>query len=324
MESIIILGAGNIGSRHLQGLSNLAFPADIFVVDPKKKSRSLSKKRWNDISCNKHSVSYYESVENIGQSEITVCIIATPASVRKHAFEDLIHHCSVESIIFEKFLFQTEKDYYEVENSLERRNIDAWVNCPRRNYDLYKNIKRSISEDQIKMSVCGANWGIGCNGIHYADLFGWLTESKRINWNNSLLQERILEAKRDGFVEFAGTLFGTDTNNNSIILSSFEANDSYVTVRISTPSQQWIIDPIAKHKKNIIKRKNDWVSEQTSVEIPYISELIGRIVTNIVQQNECDLPTFTESKEYHLPLLQTLRQHIEMVRDEEIKECPIT
>jgi hypothetical protein len=294
------------------------------VVDPDKESLSLSRRRWNAVNCDRHNVSYHESLDSIDECDISVGIIATPASVRRNVFETLIQYFDVESIIFEKFLFQCEKSYFDVQKSLEKNNIDAWVNCPRRHYDLYQNIKKSLSSEKIEMSVSGTRWGLGCNAIHYADLFGWLTGSRRLYWNNSRLEPQLLEAKRDGFVEFAGSLIADDRTGNSLTLRCFEGQSSYATIRISTPSQQWIIDPLAKEKIHIMNRKKGWVSERTNVEIPYVSDITGEIVTEIKQNNECYLPTYTESKEYHLPLLRTLSHHIEMVQNKKIKKCPIT
>jgi len=324
MHSIVILGAGNIGSRHLQGLSDLKSSADIHIIDPQEKSRSLSKKRWNAVDCDIHNISYHKSIKSVDVDGVSVGIIATPASVRKHVFEDFISHCNVESVIFEKFLFQSEEDYFEVQTLLENNDIDAWVNCLRRDYDLYQDIKKSLSGERIEMSVTGTQWGMGCNAIHYADLFGWLTESKKLHWDNHLLEQRLLEAKRDGFVEFVGSLIANDTDGNSLTLTCFEGQPSYATVRISTPSQQWIIDPSMEEMTHIMNRQTEWVSERTDVEIPYVSEMTGEIVTKIIQDNECNLPTYTESKGYHLPLLRTLIHHIEKVQHEEIEKCPIT
>ena len=44
MPTIVIIGAGGIGSRHLQSLSNIKIPLQIFVVDPILKALKIAKK----------------------------------------------------------------------------------------------------------------------------------------------------------------------------------------------------------------------------------------------------------------------------------------
>lgn len=324
MRSIIILGAGNIGSRHLQGLSDLEFSSHIHVVDPDSKSLFLSQKRWDDLDCNRHVISYHSSIKEINKKEVSVAIIATPSSVRRDVFEDLIEHCDVESIIFEKFLFQVERDYHEVASSLRRNGINAWVNHPRRYFQIYKNIEDSIDNEPVNVSVSGTQWGLGCNAIHYADLFGWLTGSKELIWDNSSLENRLLEAKRNNFVEFAGTLSANDTAGNILSLTCFEGQEPYKTVRISTPTQQWIINPLEQEGVHITREKGEWVSKNIPAEIPYVSELTGEIVGEIIQNKTSDLPTYSKSKAYHLPLFRILRQHIGMIWGKEVEKCPIT
>jgi predicted dehydrogenase len=51
MINIAIIGAGQIGSRHLQALSYLEEHAVIQVVDPLEQSRKTAEERFND-TCN--------------------------------------------------------------------------------------------------------------------------------------------------------------------------------------------------------------------------------------------------------------------------------
>ena len=47
MFNILIIGAGNIGARHLQGLINVSLKLNIWVVDSSEDSIRTAKSLWN-------------------------------------------------------------------------------------------------------------------------------------------------------------------------------------------------------------------------------------------------------------------------------------
>ena len=49
-KNIAIIGGGQIGSRHLQGLAKLSKQFQIYVVDPDKQALSIAKQRYLEVS----------------------------------------------------------------------------------------------------------------------------------------------------------------------------------------------------------------------------------------------------------------------------------
>ena len=47
--SIAVIGAGEVGSRHLQALALLKRPVKIFVVDPSNESLRIAKERFQQV-----------------------------------------------------------------------------------------------------------------------------------------------------------------------------------------------------------------------------------------------------------------------------------
>ena len=54
-KKVVIIGAGNIGSRHLQALKAVKIPLEIFVIDPSQASLDLSKERYKSMPEGKFS-----------------------------------------------------------------------------------------------------------------------------------------------------------------------------------------------------------------------------------------------------------------------------
>ena len=68
MPTIVIIGAGGIGSRHLQSLSKIKIPLQIFVVDPILKALKIAKKMLEEsIPPDNHSkhTKYISNIKSI-------------------------------------------------------------------------------------------------------------------------------------------------------------------------------------------------------------------------------------------------------------------
>ena len=58
---LLIIGAGQLGSRHLQGLSKINNDIEIAVVDPNRDALELAHNRYEEMPSNSHihSVDYH-------------------------------------------------------------------------------------------------------------------------------------------------------------------------------------------------------------------------------------------------------------------------
>ena len=137
---IIIIGAGQIGSRHLQGAVTNKNQLSITVVDPSLVALRLSRKRAKEIKFgNQKPVTYSKKIPKNKSFEI--CIISTNADKRAEVTIDLLDTCSLNYLVFEKVVFQKKQDFKMISNIFKKKNINAWVNCPRRTFNIYEKIK---------------------------------------------------------------------------------------------------------------------------------------------------------------------------------------
>jgi len=65
--NIIIIGCGQIGSRHIQSLSNLEYPLNIQLVDPSKDSLRIAKNRFFEVCNNKDNSKFIKLYQNIDE-----------------------------------------------------------------------------------------------------------------------------------------------------------------------------------------------------------------------------------------------------------------
>lgn len=323
MNNVVIIGAGQLGSRHLQALALVSPEISIQVVDSSAEALSVAESRFKEVGSGfKGQISFHTSIAELPE-EISVAIVATGSKVRRAVLEQLLDHSNVMYCILEKVLFTKEEDYVAVEKLLKQKNVKAWVNCPRRMMKVYQDIQKEL-KGNIHFVATGNNWGMGCNGIHLLDIFSFLTGRTDIKLSNELIDKTILESKRPGYIEFSGAITGT-ANQHSFHITSFSEAVSPLHVHIHTGTTRYSLQEGANGKLWISRLDKNWEWEEKGFEMPFQSKLTNIVVQDLLSKGNCDLTPFETSKELHLLFLNNL---IDMMRkinnDNTIKECPIT
>ena len=324
MKKIVLIGAGQLGSRHLQGIAHCSFDITIEVVEPFDKSRELAKQRYEDIESNSKisSIDFYESIDQLSDT-LDIVIIATNADVRSSIIKELLSKKTVHNLILEKVLFQTEEEYHEVEKLLKETSTKCWVNHPRRTFPFYQALKKEIKDsEQISYMVQGGAWGLGCNGLHFIDHLSFLSNNTELKVDNDFLHPHVYEAKRADYVEFNGLLKGRIGNHIFSLYSDKEPVP--VSITITTDTLTAFIDE-ANGYTRIARKSNGWEWEESQQKIIYFqSELTNIVLEEIISTGSCALPTYDEAMKLHIPFLQALLSHMESVDGQVYTLCPIT
>lgn len=320
MRKLIIIGAGQLGSRHLQGAMQSHNPLEILVIDPSEESLNVAKLRAKEISetTPETSVEYAKNIPS--GCHFDICIIATSASVRASVTEQLLALNTVTNIIFEKVLFQNPAEYMYIQNLLEENNVSAWVNCPRRLYPTYIKVKSLLTDvKHIDMTVSGSSWGMACNSIHFIDLFSFLVGSVDLEVGKSNISEHLVESKRPGFYELNGQVSFT-IGNNRLSLECLESDAIEINVEIKTENSLINIDEI----KGVITHDYDEDFLGKSHSPLYQSQLTGNNIDEIISTSNLSLTPFKNSCLLHLPMLKLFMSHMSKQLGKELHACPIT
>lgn len=323
MFNICVIGAGQLGSRHLQALALVKEKINIQVVDPGQDSLKTAQQRFSEVAADfSGSISFHSSIADLS-SVLDVVIIATNSKVRRAVVEELVKHKTVKNLILEKFLFPTGADYSAVRKIIVDKRIKTWVNCPRRMVSFYQNLSLSL-QGPVHFSASGNAWGLGSNGIHLLDLFAFLTRSNELSLSGNLLDSAIIESKRPGYIEFSGSITGHSAQN-SLRITSFNENPSALQITISSPTVNYYIKEGAKSEVIISKQENGWVFEKEEFTIPFQSHLTNIVVDDILKSGTCALTEYRESEKLHVQFLNLLLQHLRKVKyNNTIQECLIT
>jgi len=324
MNKIALIGAGQLGSRHLQGVAKSNVDISIEVVEPFQESREAAKARYEEISENFRvkSISFFESIDELSE-DLDMVIVATNADIRYQVVKELLTKKKVTNLVLEKVLFQKVNEYEEVKSLLEKRSVKCWVNHPRRMFPFYKNLKNEIKNStQINYSVQGGAWGLACSGLHFIDHLSFLSEKNDVRLCFEGLDKKVYSTKRKNFAEFNGLLTGTMGNHKFSLFSHKETMP--FTLCITTDTLTANIDEINGYTR-IARKNNDWKWEESNEKIVHFqSELTNLLVDEIMTSGDCSLPTFNEAMNLHVPFIQALLEHMKSIDGKEYVTCPIT
>ncbi|MBT9493231.1 MAG: Gfo/Idh/MocA family oxidoreductase, partial [Paucibacter sp.] len=175
MYRIAVIGAGQLGGRHLQGLVRIEPQSQYFVVDPSTEALQTAHTRVQEtgVALAPDQVIYLTTLSDL-PSHLDYVVVATAADVRLNVLKKLLAEKSVSNLLLEKVLFQHIKDYQAALDLFEMLPTKVWVNCPRRVFPIYQTVKNFFSGQQLlQFQASGGNWGLGCNSVHFLDLIGY-------------------------------------------------------------------------------------------------------------------------------------------------------
>ncbi len=140
---VLLVGAGQLGSRHVQGVKHVNLPLSISVIDPNLDSLKLAKQRYQEgfNSSFERPIEFFHNLQSLKDKEFDLAIIATNSDVRRMVLEELFRQNTVKSVILEKLLFQRREDFSVINEIFSKFNTRAWVNCSMRSAPFYQKLK---------------------------------------------------------------------------------------------------------------------------------------------------------------------------------------
>jgi hypothetical protein len=317
---ILISGAGQLGSRYLQGLAKCSNSLKILVHDFNNESLQNAKKRWNEVvNINNHEVLYITSLKKLPKN-IDIAIVSTTANARLEATINIYKFTNVNYWILEKVLTQNED---EIDKLLSIINSSkAWVNTPRRLMPWHQNIKSQLEwGSPVNFYVKGGSWGLACNTIHFLDLFSWWTgESLEYIYTGSLNKDWF-KSKRANYWETSGEL-KAKFSNGSIAHIYADQSSEPVLIKIEnndggTCNYSWLINEVEG-----LAIRSDGLEISGNLNLQ--SEITAGLIDSILDSGDCGLPSLKESAELHKIFIREIHKHWKNFGNPSAAFVPIT
>lgn len=324
MKNIAIIGSGQLGSRHLQGM--LRYNSDqltVYIIDPSRESLDISFARANEIK-HPHLLTFKDDWNNLPEI-FDIVIVATSANVREQVINQLLSQYKVEYLILEKVLFTDLMAYQRVSELLKSKSTKTWVNHPRRMFISYHELKNILGKNFIgTFQLTGGNWGLGCNGLHFIDFFEYLSGSKLEIIDADWVDSEILESKRKGFVEFTGTLKGKLSNGSVFQVTSLKGEPAAGTIAIIDSENRFIIQESGSPAIYQMKKSDGFKQSILPFTMEFQSSLTTKLLEELFSGGNCNLPTYEEAKQTHVLFIKALLKPYNKSHKTDTHILPIT
>ena len=323
MKYIAVIGSGRIGCRHLQGLLKYMGQLEIYVFDISVDSLKTAQQHENEVPHN-HKVLYTQSWEILPEF-FDLVIVASNANVRESIIFKLLENHKVRYLILEKVLFQELGAYQRVQDLLVKHNVITYVNHPRRMFQSYQDLKINIDKtSKADYNVFGSNWGLGCNALHFLDLFVYLSGKNIQDLNVNAIDHVLLESPRKGFVEFTGTLTGHLSDASFFSITSSKEEISSIIITISNDYQMFIVQEDNIPYVYYLDKMIDFSCKIKKFKKQNQSELSNNILIGLLESDFCELPTFENARRTHELFLKSMLEKYNKINISESTNLPIT
>jgi predicted dehydrogenase len=298
----LLVGAGQLGSRYLQGLVRVDRELSITVVDNSSSSLDLAWQRLAEVSpATGHEVRFSTSLDE-APKQLDLVLVSVPAHCRADVVTAISARHQVTAWILEKVLAQSSQQVGQIEKTFEGHSR-VWVNTPRRIMTWHQEIKAQLLASgpaALRVLLAGGTWGLACNAIHFIDLVSWWTGGSVVGVDCRGLGDW-LPSKRSGFQEVFGSLIVHFREGSTLELI---CNQSDAAPRIEVETQEgiWLIDETAGRA---IGPSGQEIAGQLSLQ----SALTAPLVEQILTFGRCELPSLADSAAQHRPFLDALLQH---------------
>ena len=242
----LIVGVGELGSRHAQSLASLVQLDELILVDPNPNSLEVATQRVSSMGFKGVLSKFNRLLGSVGQIELAV--VATSSLQRLSSLEAVIAYSKPNHVLLEKLLTPSETQLSKLEIVIANSDSKFWVNCPMPFFDHYRYIEEALSQSggkpPLNYRVTGGNYGLVTNLIHYLDHFSKLSRSGLIDLR---LREgyKEISSKRAGYSEIIGCFFG-ETEKGDTFSVEFDPtiNGESLIIEISQGESIFKIDEI--------------------------------------------------------------------------------
>ena len=317
-HTIVIVGAGQLGSRYLQGLIKCSTRLRIYVQDVSKQALLKAEHRWNEVNgpFTHHIIFFVIDIERFPQ-QLDLAIIATTADSRPDVVRKIIRHSQVRYWILEKVLAQSTEALHALQLYVGSDSL-AWVNTPRRSLPWHKRIREQLNlKIPLRLIVEGGPWGLACNAMHFLDVMAWWSGENLESVCTDHLDDKWFPAKRAGSWEICGTLTANFSGGSTAKLISVSIGEATYLCKIVDANGTWCID-----EENGTAIYTDGL--EIPGRLPFQSEMTSALVDEILGSGRCLLPTLNSSVSIHRIFIDAMLDHWRAHQDPSATFIPIT
>lgn len=320
MYNVCVIGIGQLGRRHIEGLFKSNNNIRVFAYD--LAFDELQKWCINFIKSHENSnatIAKVKCLNDLEKVSFDLVIVATNALDRPKFLINYMSILTSKYWLIEKPLSQSNSGLAELTRLSQVKN--CWVNHWRRDTTMYKNLKTHFLKPKaIDVVVSGPNLGIACNISHFVDIVNFLNGETPKTVNTSELEKNWHPSKRQGFFDIDGILnIEFDKGSTLKVISNSDLSKYEIT-----------IDGKNLRAKNIKINEVEGAIHvgydyHSGLKVPFQSQMTGKILDDLMTRGTCDLTPLEIAISCHRPLVKALLQHWNTsTQEKEVEAVPFT
>lgn len=277
---ILVIGAGQIGSRHIQALASIPDVGEVVAVDPSPESRERAALRWRDVPGheNKH-LAVVAGMDEVGGTGFDFAVLATNAPGRLDHFRRVVA-LGIRCVLAEKLLFQSVAELEQALDLCRTTGVSLYPNYVYRYASPWRLLSDRLNGQAFEMRVIAGDIGLATNLPHWLDLFEFLAGSALSELSIELKGPAYPSKRGGGMVDFSGGAAGRSSSGASLSMRFADGVGVPVTT-IVTANGDWILDEGASTIAGSLaeagmRLEMPMVSRITALAVPDI--LAGRTV----------------------------------------------
>lgn len=315
-RKVLLAGAGQLGSRYLQGMAKYPQPLEIRVCDPSAASLERAAARWAEMgaACEAHEVHWITDSADL-TGEFDLAVLATTADVRPELAQRIAAQARIKNWVMEKVLAQSLQGLDNLQQAVGPDSA-AWVNTPMHMWSLYQQLRGGFAGNPPVHARFEGFRGLACNAIHYIDFVSRWNGAAVTEVDTSGLERSWHPAKREGFFEVDGVLQLKFADGSTLRMVTGAGLAPY-SVQISAAGLEW---KVSESEGFAVAADGKRIEGSAAFQ----SQLTAPLMEAIFDKGACALPTLSQSDQQHRAFLSALLQHWNAVMPARSDILPIT
>lgn len=324
---VLVVGCGQLGSRHLQAAATVAAVSEIEVIDPSPEALATGRERAAQVADRRVDVPMrWLGTLDTASTGGDLCVVATQAEGRAALIAEIVEKLGYRSFLLEKVVTQSVEEYESLLRLAEHHSLSIWVNCKTRAYPFHKRVKSLLDPaEPVVLTEVGGNHGLGNNGVHTADLFTFYDGGDRIDPVGASVDPVSHPSKRGSTVfDLSGALHGSTPKGSQFSLTYQGGHAAAPCTTIATSSYRCVVDQM-----------NRWAWESDAASgwvwrpVPFegdltVSNMSRAFIADILATGACELPTLADCAPAHRFILGELLPHFRRLISPSLEACPVT
>jgi predicted dehydrogenase len=312
---ILLVGAGQIGSRHLQALASIPDVAEVVAVDPDPQARDRALARWREIAGHAgKTITFHSEFGALKAERYDLAVLATSAPGRLDLLRRVVD-LGVRRVLSEKLLFQSVAQLDRALTLCDARDVTVYPNYVYRFAAPWAEVARKAAGRPVAMSVEAGDIGLATNLPHWLDLFEFISGSPLTELSIALARPAIASKRGGGLVEVAGSARGSTASGSTVSLM-FDGPSSAPVATLSLAGKTLRIDEGPRTVAG------DLIDPPPGMDVPMVSLTTTRAVPQIIAGTTV-LPTLAGTAVMNRLLLAAMGRAL-FADDNPEREIPIT